>query len=92
MDKLKRHALILQKNRRHSVLRILEKNEKSRKIRLLKKGKNVRPPLRWWNKMMKTITKEYSHRSKSEKAQILGGIWQNYSIDAKINIIKEYQI
>lgn len=67
------------------------KGEKTRKINLLKKGKNVHPPRMWWNKMIKVISHQYAGRSKSDKAQILGGIWQNYSTDTKIDIIEEYQ-
>ncbi len=65
--------------------------EMKRKINLLKHNKNVRPPLNWWNKMLPTIKGEYPTYDRDEIDQVLGGIWNNYSIETKIKIIKEYQ-
>ena len=66
-------------------------HERERKINALKSGENVRPPKKWWDKMFIIINKEYPLYSKNEKEQVLGGIWNSYSISTKIGIINEYQ-
>ncbi len=65
--------------------------EKSRKIKLLKQGKRVRSPKRFWDKLYRILSKEYPHRSSQSRKTIVGGIWNNYSIPDKIEIIKKYQ-
>lgn len=66
-------------------------HEKERKINLLKHGENVRPPYFWWYKMLPKIEKQYPEYDKTESEQVLGGIWNNYDVETKIKIVKEYQ-
>lgn len=65
--------------------------EKSRKINLLKQGKGVRAPKKFWDRLYKIISNTYPNKSTTSKRAIVGGIWNNYSITDKIEIIKKYQ-
>lgn len=65
--------------------------EAERKIKILLSGGNVKPPLNWWYKMLPQIEIQYPEKSIKDVDQILGGIWNNYNTQTKINIIKEYQ-
>lgn len=67
-------------------------HEAERKINILRSGGNVRPPFNWWNKMLPEIRNEYPHKQFKDIQQILGGIWNKYDTQTKINIINEYQI
>jgi hypothetical protein len=65
--------------------------EKARKIKQLESGHGVRPPNNWWREMMPIIRREYPWKDKSERSQVLGGIWSNYDVPTKERIIREYQ-
>ena len=60
----------------------------SSKIKQVEQDKNVRPPKMWWNMMYKQSEKEYPQFDKGRLRQVVGGIWQNYSKEVKIRIIR----
>lgn len=68
-----------------------KRGEKSRKIKLLKQGKGVRAPKKFWDKLYRIISKNYPHRSAKSRKAIVGGIWRDYSIKDKIEIVQKYQ-
>jgi len=67
------------------------RGEKARKIRALRAGRGVRPPKRFWTKMMRRVKKQYPRASKKRRARIVGGIWARYGIPSKIRIVRKYQ-
>jgi hypothetical protein len=67
------------------------RGEKARKIRALRAGRGVRPPKRFWSKMLKRVKKQYPKVSKKRRATIVGGIWSRYKTSSKIRIVKKYQ-
>jgi len=66
-------------------------HEKQRKIKLLESGENVRPPKKWWDKMLPMIKNTYPMYSQNELYNVLGGIWNKYDMETKLRIINEYQ-
>ena len=68
-----------------------KRGEKQRKLKALSQMKGVRPPKRWFKKMMDRTTRQYPRFGLGRKAQIVGGIWSKASVSTKRKIIKKYQ-
>lgn len=64
---------------------------KQRKIRMLKSGHGVRPPKRFWLKILQKVRENYPERSDEDQTRITGGIWSGFTETQKIEIVKKYQ-
>ena len=68
-----------------------KKGEKASKLRALGKGQGVKPPKKWWDKMMRATARQYPTYGKKRKSRIVGGIWSGETIITKKKIVKENQ-
>ncbi len=67
-----------------------KRGEKARKLAALSHGHGVRPPKVWFNKLQKSVTKQYGY-GQARTGQIIGGIWARMSTANKKKIVKKYQ-
>ena len=69
-----------------------KKGEKERKLKALAAGHNVKPPKKWFDKLKKKISSQYSENKLSDVNKIVGGIWSGSSKNTQKKIVKKYQV
>jgi len=68
-----------------------KRGEKARKLNALESGKNVRPPKKWFDKVRRSVKRQYPTYGQKRINQITGGIWHKMKRSSKIRIVKKYQ-